>query len=206
MVDKSDIYGEAGMMNELGFGDSPAVVVVDLQRGFTDPDSPLGSELDDVVEANVSLLETAREAEIPMFFTKCVYRDDLADGGVFTEKVPTASELTKDSEWTPLDERLDVRESDHIIEKQQPSAFFSTELDTMLTHKGVDTVIVTGATTSGCIRATVIDACSHGYRPMLPRECVGDRAEEPHEANLFDMRSKYADVLSLDEVETELQS
>lgn len=201
---KADVYERAGMTNELGFGDRPAVVVVDLQRGFTDPDSPLGSDQDDVVTATTRLVSAAREVDVPIYYTRCVYRKDLRDGAVFTEKVPTAEALTSDSKWVDLDSRLDVRNEDHVVDKQMPSAFFETELDTMLTYDGVDTVVVAGATTSGCIRATVIDACSEGYRPMVPEECVGDRAPEPHEANLFDMGSKYADVLSLDEVLQEL--
>ena len=201
---KTDVYERAGMTTELGFGDYPAVLIVDLQRGFTDPESPLGSDQDDVVKATDCLLKAARANDVPVFFTRCVYRDDLRDGAVFTEKVPTAEALTADSKWTPIDSRLDVQKADHLVDKQMPSAFFETELDTMLTYEGVDTVVVAGATTSGCIRATVVDACSHGYRPMIPKTCVGDRAPEPHEANLFDMGSKYADVLDLETVVTEL--
>jgi nicotinamidase-related amidase len=199
-----DVYERAGMTNELGFGDRPAVLVVDLQRGFTHPKSPLGSDQDAVVSATAELLTVAREGDVPIYFTRCVYREDLRDGAVFTEKVPTAEALTVGSEWVDIDSRLEVRPEDHVVDKQMPSAFFETELDTMLTYDGVDTVVVAGATTSGCIRATVVDACSHGYRPMVPRECVGDRAEEPHEANLFDMGSKYADVLSLSDVVSSL--
>jgi nicotinamidase-related amidase len=194
------VYERAGMTNELGFGDTPAVVVVDLQRGFTDPDSPLGSPLDEVVEATARLVETAHDRGVPVYYTRCVYRSDLRDGGTFTEKVPTARELAHGSEWVPVDDRLPVTDADHVIDKQQPSAFFETELGTMLTYEGVDTVVIAGATTSGCVRATVVDACSHGYRPMVAVDCVGDRAEDPHEANLFDMGSKYADLLTLEEV------
>jgi nicotinamidase-related amidase len=192
------------MRNELGFGDTPAVLVVDLQRGFTDPASPLGSDQDDVVESSVRLAGVARANDVPVFLSRCVYREDLRDGAVFTEKVPTAEALAGDSEWAAIDPRFEISENDHVIDKQMPSAFFETGLDTMLTYEDIDTVVVAGATTSGCVRATVVDACSHGYRPMVPVECVGDRATEPHEANLFDMGSKYADVLSLADVEAEL--
>jgi len=204
-TDRDSTYEEAGMTNELGFGDAPAVVVVDLQTGFTDPESPLGSELDDVVASTARLLETAHEYNVPTYLTRCVYREDLKDGGVFTEKVPTAEALAGDSAWLDIDHRIPRDESDHLIDKQMPSAFFDTNLDSMLTAEGVDTLVVAGATTSGCVRATVVDACSYGYRPMVPTECVGDRAQEPHDANLFDMGSKYADLMDLETVERDLR-
>jgi maleamate amidohydrolase len=200
-----DIYEDAGITGEIGFGDSPAIIVVDLQTAFTDPACSLGSELDKTVEASAELLGVAREENIPVFFTQCVYRDDTRDGAVFAEKIPSTKELTRDSPWLEIDPRLAPTEDDHIIEKQQPSGFFKTELDTMLTYEGIDTAVVTGATTSGCVRATVVDACSHGYRPIVPVECVGDRAEDPHKANLFDMGSKYADLMHLDGTKTALR-
>jgi nicotinamidase-related amidase len=204
MSDTEEIYEESGITGDIGFGDSPAIVVIDLQTAFTDPACSLGSDLDDTVEANADLLETAREHDVPIYFTRCVYRDDARDGAVFAEKIPSTAELTRDSEWLEIDPRLEPSDDDHVVEKQQPSGFFDTELDTMLTYEGVDTTVITGATTSGCVRATVVDACSHGYRPIVPEECVGDRAEDPHEANLFDMDSKYADVIGLDDVTTRL--
>lgn len=196
---KEEIYEEAGISGEIGFGESPAIVVVDLQTAFTDPECPLGADIDETVEANAELLETARECDVPIYFTRCVYREDARDGAVFAEKIPSTKELTRDSPWLEIDPRLNPTEDDHVVEKQQPSGFFETELDTMLTFEGVDTAVVTGATTSGCVRATVTDACSNGYRPIVPIDCVGDRAQEPHEANLFDMGSKYADLVDLDE-------
>jgi nicotinamidase-related amidase len=202
---KERIYEEAGITGAVGFGDAPAVVVVDLQTAFTDPACQLGADLDDTVEATADLLAVAREAEVPVVFTRCVYREDRRDGAVFAEKIPSTGELTPGSEWVELDPRLAASDDAVVIEKQQPSAFFETGLDTMLTYEGIDTVVVTGATTSGCVRATVVDACSHGYRPIVPIQCVGDRAEDPHEANLFDMGSKYADLLDRQEVEQRLR-
>lgn len=203
---KETIYEQAGITGTVGFGDSPAVIVVDLQTAFTDPAYPLGADLDDTVEATADLLSVAREANVPIFFSRCVYREDARDGAVFVEKIPSTKDLTPDSEWIELDPRLEPAAGDAVIDKQQPSAFFATGLDTMLTYEGVDTVVVTGATTSGCVRATVVDACSHGYRPIVPIECVGDRAEGPHEASLFDMEAKYADLLDRDEVERHLRA
>jgi len=203
---KERIYEEAGITGDVGFGDSPAVVVVDLQTAFTDPACSLGADLDETVAATAGLLAVARAADVPVAFSRCVYREDGRDGGVFAEKIPSTGELTRDSEWVDLDPRLDPGADEVVVDKQQPSAFFGTELDTVLTYEGVDTVVVAGATTSGCVRATVVDACSHGYRPIIPIQCVGDRAEDPHEANLFDMGSKYADLLDREEVERHLRA
>jgi nicotinamidase-related amidase len=202
---KEEIYREAGITGTVGFGKAPAIVVVDLQTAFTDTACPLGADLDDTVEATAELLETAREVEIPVFFSRCIYREDVRDGAVFAEKIPSTKELTPDSKWTEIDPRLKPADEEVVIEKQQPSSFFDTGLNTMLTYEGVDTVVVTGATTSGCVRATVVDACSHGYRPIVPVECVGDRAEDPHEANLFDIGAKYADLMDRGEVEQHIR-
>jgi len=202
---KEEIYREAGITGTVGFGRAPAVVVVDLQTAFTDTACPLGADLDDTVKATAELLATAREVGIPVFFSRCVYREDARDGAVFAEKIPSTAELTSDSKWIEIDPRLNPTDDEVLVEKQQPSAFFGTGLDTMLTHDGIDTVVVTGATTSGCVRATVVDACSHGYRPIVPVECVGDRAEEPHEANLFDIGSKYADLMNRREVKQHIR-
>lgn len=201
-----ETYENAGITGSVGFGESPAVVVVDLQRAFTDPSCPLGADLDETVEATAGLLAVAREAGTPVFFSRCVYRPDACDGAVFAEKIPSTTELTPDSEWVEIDPRLEPEPEDAVVTKQQPSAFFDTGLDTMLTYEGIDTVVVTGATTSGCVRATVVDACSHGYRTVVPVECVGDRARDPHEANLFDMGSKYADLSDRTEVERHLRA
>jgi nicotinamidase-related amidase len=198
--DTEELYREAGIEGRVGFGESPAVIVVDLQRGFTDPACPLGSDLDAVVEDTSHLLTAAREAGVPVVFTRGVYRPDGRDGGPFAEKVPSVKRLTRDSKWTEIDPRLKPQDDEHVVDKQQPSGFFRTELDTMFTHRGIDTTIIAGATTSGCVRATVLDACMRGYRPIVPWECVGDRAPDPHEANLFDIDSKYGDVVDLEAV------
>ncbi|MFB6097376.1 MAG: isochorismatase family protein [Haloferacaceae archaeon] len=200
--DKERIYESSGIgVESLEPGDSPAVVVVDLQTAFTDPDYALGSDLDDTVEATARVVDAAHAADVPVFYTRVVWREDYRDGAVFAIKAaPSDDGLVEGSEYLEIDPRLEVAERDHVIDKDQASAFFETELDTMLTFDRVDTTIVTGATTSGCVRATVVDACQHGYIPLVPEECVGDRAQDPHEANLFDMHSKYAEVVDLDDV------
>lgn len=194
-----DLYEEAGMGNAVGFGERPAVVVVDVQRAFTDPASPLGMDVDDEVAAIASLLDDAAAAAVPIVTVRTEYTEGLEEAAYFAHKIESNDRLLSGSPGVELDERI-ARADAKVVVKQQPSAFFGTELDTVLTYERVDTVVVTGLTTSGCIRATVVDACSHGYRVVVPEECVGDRLAEPHEANLFDMRSKYADVLPVAEV------
>jgi nicotinamidase-related amidase len=189
------------MGNLVGYGESPVLIVIDLQKGFTNADSPLGSDLSGVVEWTNELLDTAHAAETPVVFTRIVTRHpDGADLGAWVEKASTLMELAEGTEWVEIDDRLHVQDNDYVLEKKQASAFHETELDSMLAAWGVDTAIVTGCTTSGCVRATVVDACSHGYRTIVPKESVGDRAPEPHEANLFDMHKKYADIRPVTEV------
>lgn len=199
--DKEAIYERAGMDNRVGYGDSPALVVVDLQRAFTDPESPIGGDLDSVVERSNALLDAAHGAEVPVVFTRIVTKhEDMRDLGVWGEKVPSLEMLQADADCVELDPRLEVGPEDHVLDKRQASAFHETELDSMLTGLGVDTVVLAGATTSGCIRASAVDACSHGFRTIVPEAAVGDRAEEPHEANLFDIDAKYGDVRPVEEV------
>lgn len=184
----------------VGFGRRPAVVVVDLSRGFTDPRSPLGSDLDHVVHATSLLLGAARRRGVPVFFTTVAYEPDFRDGGVFVEKVPALKMLVRGSAWTEIDPRLAPLPGEPVLEKPYASAFFATDLHQRLQQRGVDTLIVAGATTSGCVRATAVDGLQHGYRVIVPAECVGDRHPLPHEANLFDIDAKYGDVVSLAEV------
>ncbi len=195
------VYERADMNNRTGYGDRPALVVVDLQTGFTDLESPLAGDLSDVIERTNRLLDAAHSTGVPVVLTRIVTKhEDARDLGVWAEKVPSLKLLQADGEWADIDPRLDVESSDHVLDKRQASAFHETELDSMLTHRGVDTVVIAGATTSGCIRATAVDACSHGYYTVVPKDAVGDRASEPHDANLFDIDAKYGDVRPLDEV------
>ena len=199
--DKQAIYEQADMDNRVGYGEEPALLVVDLQTGFTDPENPLGGDLTAVVERTNDLVDAAHEGDVPVVFTRVVTKhEDMRDLGVWGEKVPNLSTLRAGSEWVDIDPRLHVGDDDHVLDKRQASAYHETELDSMLTRLGVDTVVVTGCTTSGCIRATAVDACSHGYATIVPEEAVGDRAVEPHEANLFDINAKYGDVRPVAEV------
>lgn len=201
MTSESEVYERAGLGNCIGYGDSPALIVVDLQRGFTDGANPLGGDLSDVIDRTNDLIDAARRTDVPVVFTRIVTsHEDHADLGVWRMKVPSLTTLEADSEWVQIDERLQVVDDDYVLDKRQASAFHETELNSLLSHKGVDTTVVAGCTTSGCVRATVVDACSHGYRSIVPAKAVGDRAVDPHEANLFDMDAKYGDVRPIGEV------
>ncbi len=196
----TEIYIKAGITGKVGFGKKPAILVVDMTKGFTHPEFQIGTDLSDVVSNNVSLLEKAREKGVPIFFSVNEFREDMKDAGIWLEKFPSIKTLKRGSEEVQIDPRLDPRPGEQIISKNFPSCFFGTTLATRLISLGIDTLIVTGTTTSGCVRATVVDSLQHGFRTIVPRECVGDRAQAPHEANLFDMGMKYADVIPLQDV------
>lgn len=179
-----------------GFGARPAVVAVDLSRGFTDPASPLACDLDAVLTATRELLDGARAAGVPILFTTVVY--DAAGeraAAVFLRKVPALGALRPGSEWVELDERLGRREDEPVIEKAFASAFFATPLAALLA--GRDTLVICGASTSGCVRATAVDAMQHGLAPIVVRECVGDRSPRAHEQALADIDDRYGDVVDL---------
>lgn len=181
-----------------GIGQRPGIVVVDFIQGFTDATCPLGSNLDEEVKATRVLLDTARKREIPVAFTTVIYEPHFRDGGHFIEKIPALKALVATSDWVKVDPRLGRTENEPLIIKKFASAFFGTALQSFFTSQQVDTVIVTGCTTSGCVRATAVDALQYGYRVVVPRECVGDRSQSAHEANLYDIQTKYGDVISLE--------
>lgn len=185
--------------SSLGLGLRPALVLVDLIRGFTDPACPLGSACASVVAANARLLAAFRAAGLPVFFTTVIYRD-AQQARVFRARVPALNLLTPDSQWTLVDAALTPRPDEALVEKRGASAFFGTDLAARLMAAGADSLVVTGLTTSGCVRATVVDGLQHDYPVVVPREAVGDRNPQAHAANLFDLHAKYADVQALDEV------
>jgi maleamate amidohydrolase len=183
----------------LGVGDRPALLIVDMIKGFTDSACPLGCDCPEVVAANAQLLDEFRRRGLPIFFTTVVYHN-ADQARVFRARIEALNLLTPDSDWVKVDERLAPLPEEPLLEKQWASAFHKTDLDTQLRELGVDSLVVTGLTTSGCVRATVVDGLQYDYRVVVPREAVGDRNAQAHEANLFDMHAKYADVMSLDEV------
>jgi nicotinamidase-related amidase len=197
----------SGFHGRAGFGTKPALVVVDVNRGFTDPASPLVCDLDDCVAAIARLLDAFRRAGLPVVFTTVCYDDAGKEtAAVFIEKIPALLVLEPGSEWVEIDPRIAPVEGETVLSKYFASAFFGTTLAGLLSTAGCDTVVVTGASTSGCVRATALDALQHGYRVVVPREAVGDRNAAAHEANLYDIDTKYGDVVSVDEVVEHLEA
>ncbi len=201
-----EVYERARLGQSVTLGTRPAVLVVDFSRGFTDPECTLGSDLTREVEATSRLLAVAREREIPVIFTTIGFEPNLKDASLWLEKLPALEDLIVGSKWVEIDPRLERREDETVILKKGPSAFFGTNLPSVLISQGVDTVVLCGATTSGCIRASAIDLLQYGYPTLVPRECAGDRAQGPHEANLVDIQAKYADVVSVEEALSYLES
>jgi maleamate amidohydrolase len=193
------IYEDARIGGAVAVGQRPAVLVVDFCRGFTDASCSVGSDLSSQVESTRRLLDLARTRGLPVVFTTIAYEPHLKDGGVWLQKMPGLGELVVGTRWVEIDLRLGRRMDELVVVKKGASAFFGTNLAAILVAQRVDTVVLCGATTSGCIRATAIDLCQYGFPTLVPRECVGDRAEAPHEANLFDIDAKYADVVSLEQ-------
>ena len=204
--DARAVYEKARLGQAVTLGDRPAVVVVDFSCGFTEPESTLGSDLTQQVEATRRLLDVARERGLPAVFTTIAFEPSLKDGGLWLRKVPSLGELQLGGHWVEIDPRLGAREDETVIVKKGASAFFGTNLAAVLVTQDVDSVVLCGATTSGCVRATAIDLMQLGWPTSGPRECVGDRAQAPHEANLFDIQAKYADVVSVEDAISYLES
>jgi nicotinamidase-related amidase len=200
------LYIEQGMVKRSGFGERPAVVCVDLVRGFTDAAAPMGLQsFGDVVAPCRRVLEAARAAGVPVVLVGSEYDPDFRDAGAWERKVTHAG-IVRGSEWVDFDEGLGQRDSDHVVYKRYASSFFATDLASRLVNLAVDTVIVTGAATSGCVRATAVDALQHGFRVAVVRDAVGDRELIPHLASLFDLDTKYADVVEAEAVMGYLES
>jgi len=201
----SDIYRQQNFGNRIGFGRKSALLIVDFTVGFNDARLFGGGNIDPAIKRTVGLLDFFRQSKLPIAFTRVVYADDGSDAGVFGAKVPTLLILTEKHPAGQIVPELEPRAGEYMVRKAHASAFFGTGLAPWLTHQGADTVVVAGCTTSGCVRASVVDASAHNFRPVVARDCVGDRALGPHEANLFDMGQKYADVLDRDEIIRELR-
>ena len=196
---QQNYYDKIGFSERLGFGKRPAVLVIDMSRGITEP-GKMYIDMDAHIPRIQAINEAARRIGAPVIFTTVAYHKDLADAGTFGQKVPLVQNLLYGSTDVEIDPRLPVEDTDHLLVKKFPSAFYGTNLQSMLTGLGVDTTIIVGNSTSGCVRATTCDAISGGFRPVVPSDCVADRAPLSHEVNLFDMDSKYADVMPSGEV------
>ena len=180
----------------LPFGRKPALLIVDFVVAYLDPASPLYAGVEDALASNERLLAAARKVGIPVLFTNVEYSPGGADGGVFYRKVPALKLFERGSPMGAFPASLQPRAGELVITKQYASSFFGTTLAATLTAMGVDTLLITGLSTSGCVRATALDACQHGFLPFVVREACGDRHPGPHEANLFDLQAKYAEVIS----------
>jgi maleamate amidohydrolase len=177
-------------------GKRPALLIVDVVMAYFDKGSPLYAGVEDVLASNERLLAAARAAGIPIIFTNVVYDADGSNGGLFYKKIPALSVFVKDSPLGAFPPSLKPRDDELIISKQYASAFFGTPLASVLAAKGIDALLITGLSTSGCVRASALDALQHGFAPFVVREACGDRHPAPHEANLFDLQAKYAEVIS----------
>ena len=185
----------------VGFGEKAAVLVIDFVNAYTTEGAPFyAPPVVDAVLETVDVLDAARRNDAPVVYTRVIYSPSGADGGVFVQKVPGLRGMLEGEPFSEIVPELPPEADEVVIKKQYASAFFGTPLAAMLTSQRVDTVILTGCSTSGCIRASAIDGMQHGFRVIVPRECVGDRHPGPHEANLFDIDSKYGDVVSKAEV------
>ena len=204
--DAREVYERARLGGSVTLGERPAVLVVDFSCGFTDPECALGADMTDEVEATKRVLDLARARGLAVIFTSIGFEPSLKDGGLWLQKAPALADLQLGGQWVAIDPRLEPREDETVVLKKGASAFFGTNLAAILISQGVDTVILCGATTSGCVRATAVDLLQHGFPTLVPRECVGDRAQAPHEANLFDIQAKYADVVSLEDALGYLES
>jgi len=198
---EADIYHRQGMGNTAGMGQRPALVIVDYVNGFADPEHFGGGNIGPAIGQTVKLLAFARAHRWPVAHTRVVYADDGSDAGVFTLKAPSLLKLTEHSPLSQIVPELTPVPGEHIVRKQGASGFFDTNLASWLRYQGADTVVVAGCTTSGCVRATVVDSLQHNFRTIVATDCVGDRAIGPHEANLFDMGQKYADLMTREQIE-----
>jgi maleamate amidohydrolase len=196
-MNELDNYRRQGFAQPLGLGRGPAVVVIDFVHGFTDPNHFGGGNIGPAIAQTVQLLSLAWRLGWPIAPTRVVYADDGSDAGVFARKVPALLTLTETSPLSQIVPELTPPAGGLVIRKRHASAFFETSLPGWLTLYRDDTVLIAGCTTSGCVPATVIDASARSYRPVVVTDCVGDRALGPHEANLFDMGGKYADLMDL---------
>jgi len=204
MNTKEQAYKRGKFGGKIGFGKRPAIVVVDFQKGFTQPDAMAGGDMTREVEATAKITTAAHIKKIRSFYTRVGYNKDGSDLGVFGLKVGILKEFTRDSELYELDDRLQIADNGIVLEKHWPSAFFGTHLNQMLIPMSIDTIIITGCTTAGCVYATAIDSCSYGYRTIVVSDAVADRSSETHNIFLWNMGQKYADIMTSDEVIQEI--
>lgn len=200
---KADIdadYKSAGFGGRLAFGRRPALLIVDFVRAYIEPGSPLYAGCESAFESTKRIRAAMRGKGLPVIFTGVEYDPGGVNGGIFYRKVGALKVFERGSRLAEYCDGLVPEAGESLLLKQYASAFFGTPLAATLTAQGVDTVIITGVSTSGCVRASALDACQHGFIPYVVRDAVGDRDPRPHEANLFDLQAKYAEVVSEAEI------
>jgi maleamate amidohydrolase len=188
-------YARAGFGGRLSVGQKPALLVIDVVMAYLQPDSPLYAGVEAALAANERLVQAARAAGIPVIFTNVVYQPGGLDGGQFFRKVPALKAFEAGSAMGAFPPSLQPLATELVVSKQYPSAFFGTSLASTLHAAGIDTLLMGGFSTSGCVRASALDALQHGFAPFVVRQACGDRDSAPHEANLFDMQAKMAEVI-----------
>ncbi len=194
-------FEERGFGLTIGYGERPALIVIDLIQGFTNPELPLGADLSDEILATCQIIEASREAGIPVYYTTISYEErDIRDAGIWARKMSGIMTLRAGTPDTEVASALGRLPDEPLITKKYASSFFGTDLLSRLNSQRIDTLLITGCTTSGCVRATAVDAIQNGFRPMVVKEAVGDRARSAHEQSLFDLNAKYADVVSVESV------
>lgn len=203
-MDTEEIYRRQSFGQSFAIEPPFGLLIIDFVNGFTDPDALGGGNINAAIENTVPVLAYARAKKWPIAHTRVVFADDGADRNVFALKVPSILDLHEASFNSAIVDALTPEAEEIVVRKTVPSAFFMTPLAPWLTMRGVKTLVVTGCVTSGCVRASVVDAMSYGFKPLVLADCVGDRALAPHEANLFDMKQKYALVMKSTELLSEL--
>ncbi len=198
-------YGKA-FTGELKPGKKPALILIDFVQAYFEQGSPLYAGVEEPLRTALDLLDVARHCDVPVIYTNVVYQPGTGNGGRFFEKVGPLKSFEAGSALGRWPDGLMPNAGELVISKQYPSAFFGTSLASTLTAQGIDTLVLTGLTTSGCIRATCVDTVSHGFIPLVVRDACGDRHEAPHEANLFDMQAKYAEVVASGEASAYFES
>ena len=195
-ADLDDDYAKAGFDGRLTFGKSAALLIVDVVQAYLVPTSPLYAGVEAALASNLRLIAAARIAKVPVIFTRVSYQARGADGGVFYRKVPALKAYLEGSPLADFPPGMTPQKDEVVVTKQYASAFFGTSLASTMRAMGVDTVLIGGFSTSGCVRASALDALQNGFIPFVVREASGDRDPRPHEASLFDLQAKYAEVIS----------
>ncbi len=206
MNDELKIFEKQGFGHSLGLGDSPSLCIIDFVVGFDDPETLGGGNIHAAISHTADLLSFCRTRQLPIAHTRVVFADDGSDHNLLSEKVPSLKDLTETSPNSQIVPELTPLPGELVVCKRNASAFFQTDYGSWLTRAGTDTLLIAGCTTSGCVRATAVDALGYGYKPVILTDCVGDRAIGPHDASLFDLGQKYADLMTAEEVMAVLAS